>query len=241
MLEPMKTRFLIATALLLFSAVACSKDDDGFDPEGTVTLNMLDAANGRTLLGDMNVWIDNAMNFSCSTSCRLAEIGPIGGLSAIDRPVLANLASQAAVKTGCGYAVYLNRDLMRFPSGTYALQAGATYYRVKVESLIERDDNDGRQTVGACVKYVSATADRGQLPEPGAIIEDIGSDYWLMDFNAGDYDEIVVDEPFEWQPAGEDGKGIYIWRPSTGPYDFQHYGLYMRKGTSWSYIWLKVR
>ena len=237
----MKTRFLIATALLLFSAVACSKDDDDFDPVGTVTLNMLDAANGRTLMGDMNVWIDNAQNFTCS-GCSIAEIGPVGGLSAIDRPVLVNLAPKAAVKTGCGYAVYLERDLLEFPSGAYALRAGATYYRVRVESLIGQADAEGRQTIGACVKYLTATADRGPLPEPGTI-EDMGSSYgyWLMDFDAGDYDEIMVDEPFEWSPAGEDGKGIYIWRPSTGSYDFQHYGLYMRKGTSWSCIWLKVR
>ncbi len=237
----MKSRLFIATALLLVSAVACSKDDDGFDPEGTVTLNMLDADNGRTLLGDMNVWIDNAMNFTCAY-CRMAEIGPVGGLSAIDRPVMTNLASKAAVREGYGYAVYHVGDILRFPSGESALLAGSDYYRMKVESVITRDGADPRskETVGASVKYAVATADTYSLPAPGMAV-DMGRAYsfWITDIDARDFDEICADEPFTVAEI-KSGVGIRVERPLSVGSGFSAYRLLLRKKQSWSYIWLNV-
>lgn len=238
----MKSRFLIATALLLISAVACSKDD-GFDPEGTVTLNMLDADNGRTFLGDMNVWIDNAMNFTCA-DCRMAEIGPVGGLSAIDRPVMTNLASRAAVREGYGYAVYRNRDIHRFPSGNFALLAGSGYYRMKVESLITRDGagSQSKAPIGASVKYASAAADLYSLPVPEAMTVDMGSAYScrIMDLNARDFDEMYIDEPFTVTEAESGGVGIRIERSLSVSHGGREYMLYLRKKQSWSYVRLTV-
>ena len=48
----MKTKMLrwIAPAVLSLALAACSDDDAPSDPAGTVTLNMLDAENGKTYL-----------------------------------------------------------------------------------------------------------------------------------------------------------------------------------------------
>ena len=71
----MKTAFPFAAALLLFTAVACSKDDAAVDPEGTVSLNMLNYENGGTQLGNMNLRIDSSDNFSC-VNCKIAKWVP---------------------------------------------------------------------------------------------------------------------------------------------------------------------
>ena len=56
----MKTKMLrwIAPAVLSLALVACSDDDAPSDPAGTVTLNMLDAENGKTYLGSTGFYIN---------------------------------------------------------------------------------------------------------------------------------------------------------------------------------------
>ena len=42
---------------------SCSDDKIPGDPEGTVTLNMMDESNGKTMLDDSGIYIDKAQNF----------------------------------------------------------------------------------------------------------------------------------------------------------------------------------
>lgn len=62
-----------AVAALLFGAVSCSKDETPGDPEGTVLLNMYNEQNGKTLLSDSDIYINDAGNFisprAASSSC----------------------------------------------------------------------------------------------------------------------------------------------------------------------------
>lgn len=62
----MKTKMLrwIAPAVLSLALVACSDDDAPSDPAGTVTLNMLDAENGKTYLESTGFYINEADNFN---------------------------------------------------------------------------------------------------------------------------------------------------------------------------------
>ena len=68
-------RFLLplVCAALAFGVASCSDDDTPGDPAGTVMLNMLDEHNGRTLLDDSDIYINDAGNFvsggDCSFSC----------------------------------------------------------------------------------------------------------------------------------------------------------------------------
>lgn len=72
----MKTRQLIGILLFLCSIgfVSCGDDDDNKDPEGSVTLNMMNEGNGKTLLGQSDVYINNSNNFKTST-CYIAGRG----------------------------------------------------------------------------------------------------------------------------------------------------------------------
>ena len=69
----MKTKMLrwIAPAVLSLALVACSDDDAPSDPAGTVTLNMLDAENGKTYLGSTGFYINEADNFYSNGSFRI--------------------------------------------------------------------------------------------------------------------------------------------------------------------------
>lgn len=75
----MKTKMLrwIAPAVLSLALVACSDDDAPSDPAGTVTLNMLDAENGKTYLGSTGFYINEADNFYSNGPFRIADVGPV--------------------------------------------------------------------------------------------------------------------------------------------------------------------
>ncbi len=147
-------------AMIALSIVSCGKDEPS-DPAGTVTLNMLDEGNGKTILGKSDVYINNADNF-ISTSCLLVDLGPKSGLGAAGAPVLTGTASQMAVEPGHAYQVFGKDLLRRFPSGNYAMSTDDTYYyNVYVVSTTEKD---GKVT-GAAVKYVEVDTPGYGLPE----------------------------------------------------------------------------
>ena len=50
--------------------VNCSDDDTPDDPADTITLNMLNEHNGKTYLGESNVYINEANNFITSKNLR---------------------------------------------------------------------------------------------------------------------------------------------------------------------------
>lgn len=155
----------IGISMMLMSALfitGCDNDDDANDPEGTITLNMLDENNGKTFLGESDVYINRANNFHTS-SCLIADIGNIGGLGKINVPKLDNLVREAAVIPGHIYQVFDYEAVREFPSGTRAVAVGAAYYQAYAVSPISSEAN----TVGTVVKYISVYPDSRGLPEYG--------------------------------------------------------------------------
>lgn len=175
----MKTRLLfpIALAVLAFTAFSCSKDKDPDDPAETVVLNMLNEKNGKTMLGNSDVYINNANNFY-GPSCLIANLGKVSGLGAV-WPKLAGAASQVAVEPGNGYVVCRERALYEFASGSLALHIDADYYKVYVGSQIKQEN----EIIGASVKFaLSRPADYG-LPAYDTEVEVGYNDY---------HDELVI-------------------------------------------------
>lgn len=76
---------------------SCSDDKIPGDPEGTVTLNMMDESNGKTMLDDSGIYIDKAQNFVSGDNCVLFALGKVGGLGAVAPKSLVTGASAAAV------------------------------------------------------------------------------------------------------------------------------------------------
>lgn len=169
----MKTRLLLWTAMaaLTLMTAACSKEDDFSDPEGTVTLNMFDEQNGKTLLGNSDVYINRSNNFVTS-SCALMDLGKKGGLGAIAYPELKTLSKEMAVLPGHGYFVCKSGAVMTFDSGSCALPISTEvdYYKMYVNSAIEREGT----VVGAVVRYVLARPDTYGLPEFGSNVGKVG-------------------------------------------------------------------
>ena len=83
----MKTKMLrwIAPAVLSLALAACSDDDAPSDPAGTVTLNMLDAENGKTYLGSTGFYINEADNFYGTGPFWIADVGPVRGIGSAER------------------------------------------------------------------------------------------------------------------------------------------------------------
>lgn len=164
----MKRLIPMAVALLL-SVTACTKEDvTPYDPEGTAGLNMMFESYGGTLLDGTDIYIDDAQNF-VSGYFRMAYMGPVAGLSSMNRHLLNNLTGSAAVEVGGGYMIYDSDTLHTFSSGVTAIESGSTYLLMRVESMItstEGQTEGAPKTVGARVRYVSARAGGyGVLPD----------------------------------------------------------------------------
>lgn len=156
----------LLSATLLLSAAACSDDDAPVDPQGTVTLNMMDEQNGKTLLGE-GIYIDEAQNFVASgTPYDLFALGRAGGLGSVSPQLLDTPAQRVAVEAGCGYAAVPRSRQMRFPSGAVALEVGseATYLKIYTVSPLTKEN----ETVGAVVRYVVARPAEYGLPASGS-------------------------------------------------------------------------
>lgn len=159
-------RILLAGMLLV--GTSCSKDDIPNDPADTVTLNMLDEQNGKTLLGGSDVYINKANNFR-SASCFISDAGNTEGVGTQIAPLLNNLVRELAVVPGRLYQVFDGEAVRTFPSGTEAVLVGAGYYHAYVVSPITIDN----KSAGAVVKYIPIYPDTRGLPEFESLLGEI--------------------------------------------------------------------
>lgn len=149
----MKTKTIlgICLSLCVWSFVGCG-DDETTDifPEGTASLRMMNEDNGKTLLGNSDVYITNAGNFK-SDQFPLFDVGEKRGIGDIDLPGFTNMAPEVAVQPRHGYVICTAADVRSFPSGQQAICENANIYRVFVDSWIE--DKEGK-TIGANVYFL---------------------------------------------------------------------------------------
>ena len=153
------TFLLICTILIS----ACKKtNDEAIDPQGTITLNMYDESNGKTMLGNSDVYINNSHNFICSSSV-ISSHGTKVGLGANVPLDLSNLVNEISVKEGYLYSVFDKNSLVTFPSNENALLCNAAYYKMFVTYIFTEES----KPVGAEVKYVLEYPNANGLPEIG--------------------------------------------------------------------------
>ena len=166
--EFMKLKSFFAVFLLTLSSmtfIGCDKDDELPDPEGNVTLNMMDEDNGKTLLGASDVFINNANNFR-TYNCYLVDQGKTYGLGASFPLTLDNLSQESAVLQGHMYHIYAQNALRTFPSGKQAIYVGSEFYKAYVVAPITSENT----ITGAQVKYVITHAESNELPAPGTTV-----------------------------------------------------------------------
>ena len=219
---------------------SCDKEEHIEDPADAVTLNMLNAANGKTILGVSDVYINDANNFDSDRSSLIADCGSAAGIGVGVEPMLNNLVYEVAATPGHIYQVFDNDAIKKFPSGTRATQIGATYYKVYVVSPITVDN----KMTGAVLKYVSEYPEDAKLPQRGDHIGEINSrDSTVeMDFPE-DAEYTFNDEERDFEVVTKDGKLVVklLKEPDSvyGPYGERI--VYIRLGTVYSYVIFEVK
>lgn len=144
---------------------SCSKDDGVIEPNNTVTLNMLDELNGKTMLGNSSVYINKSNNFK-STSEYISNCGETSGLDSNMPLNLNNFAKENAVLPGNMYQIFAPNTIHTFPSKNNAIEIGSFFYQVYVAGTISKENT----TIGATVRFASIKAVKQDLPEVGLII-----------------------------------------------------------------------
>lgn len=233
----MKLKRFFAVFTLAFCSITfigCDKNDEAPDPEGNVTLNMMNEDNGKTLLGASDLFINRANNFQ-TQSCYLVDQGKTYGLGASFPLTLDNLSQESAVLQGHMYYVYAKNSLRNFPSGKQAISVGSEFYKAYVAAPITSEST----ITGAQVKYIIAHANSDRLPAPGTTVignlnnwgdsctYDLPQDAELM---YSSYLELYADS-FEIRQENGVLKIIFKDYPDSesGPYGI--YTLYLRSGS----------
>ena len=235
-------KILVAASLfaVAVASASCSKDDKTFDPADAVTLNMSNENNGKTMLEDA-IYIDDSNNFVATDDCTIMSVGKVGGLGGVEFASIGHTASQVAVQSGYGYAVFHTASLMQFPSGKYALRAGSTsadYLKIYVVSALKKKD----EVVGASVKYTVVIPKRYGLPEFGSEVVKVGayadnSASLTLSTSDFEYDFNVADGRFK---VRKDGAKL-IFSPAESTYLYSgSYPLYIRIRESYTKVYVVV-
>lgn len=227
--------FPLAAAALLLTVSSCSKDDPApGDPAGTVTLNMLNEQNGKTVLANSGVYINQADNFYGGSSCLIADAGPVSGVGALGEPALPGLSTQVAATPGHGYFFCDPGTVVEFPSGAFAMTVGASYYKVYVASWLA----DGK---GAVVKYLSAKVSEDYLPDYDAMIGTLnGMDESLRIELPTDDFEYYESFDAEGMLSFEREWYALVIRLRDGATPNGNYPVYLRAGGSYTRFYVRV-
>ncbi|WP_346702123.1 DUF5036 family protein [uncultured Alistipes sp.] len=157
----------LLAAALAGTTLSCSKDDgDPADPAGTAMLNMFNEQNGKTILSDSDIYIDDAGNFVSPGSCQLFMLGKGSGLGAVRISDLQNPAPQVAVVKNYGYVAVRGVAAYKFPSQCVALPLDAEIDANLLRFYVMDNITDPeRGTLGAVVKFVIERPQSYWLPE----------------------------------------------------------------------------
>lgn len=161
----MKISSLLGALLLLLCSAnltGCDKDDDKTNlfPEGTASLRMMNEDNGKTLLGNSDVYITKEGNFR-SGQFPIFDMGKKGGIGDISMPNFINMAPEVAVQPKHGYVICDADDVYTFSASQQkAIAENAQVYRIYVDSWIK----DGENNIGANVHFLLGRPADNYLP-----------------------------------------------------------------------------
>lgn len=192
----------ILISAIVLSAASCSKEETPGDPEGTAMINMYNEQNGKTMLNDSDIYINNAGNFVSPSDCLIFMLGKRSGLGDVQASALKNPASEVAVTKDYGYIAIRGVAARMFPSQNVALpldpSRDANYLKFYVADNIEDAE---REDLGAIVKFVIENPRAYWLPEWGSTPYDL--DYSSKSLG----EKIAVTLPSDNFEAEFDGEG----------------------------------
>lgn len=159
----MKQIFSSLAIGLCLLATGCGSDDNPAVPTNTLSLNMMNESNGKTVLSGTDVYINKANNFY-TDECMISELGPATGFI----PVLemSNTSFEVAVTPGTYYQI-MDRSAIRNIAGEDAYRSNCEFYNLYVDSYIVGTQGN---PVGAKVSYMKTKPQYAMLPEWGETI-----------------------------------------------------------------------
>lgn len=157
--------FALSLFITLF-ATSCSEDESSL--ASYTSLNMLDENHGKTLLGEMGVYINGSMNFR-SDNWQIVDLGTSVSLPSGQIPNLDNLSNEISVLPNHRYVSCNSENVLTFPSHKNAYEIGCKYYQFVVSSFLEKETSK----VGAVVEYTSSLSDEKELPQKDTNIGDL--------------------------------------------------------------------
>lgn len=158
----MKPKVLLLLFVVCMVVASCS-DDEPAIPSDAIALNMMNENNGRTFLGQTDVYINEADNFF-SENCSIVNLGHAGSMN--NNPSFGASAQEMAVIPGNFYQILVSGSIEEVGGGN-AYPVNVPYYCVYVDSWL-LDSN--RDRIGAQVVYLERYPMRGDLPEWDALI-----------------------------------------------------------------------
>lgn len=233
----MKTKsifYITLLAVLSFSFMSCSDDDDVEDPKGTITLNMHNEDNGKTSLGNSDVYIDKANNFF-GRYCPMTSFGKKNGLGDISEPMLQGLTSKIAVVPGNAFQIFHEGNIMEFSSGKQALKVSADYYNAYVVSQIKKGD----EVIGATVKFALMDVFADGLPEYNSSIGELrfSGDEITVTLPSSDF-EFETDNGYNLIEYEKRGKQLIAKLVEFRQRD--NFGIYIRVNNKYTYVYGQV-
>ena len=230
--------FQLLLAAFLLPAFSCSDDDSTPEIDNATTLNMLDAENGKTRLGNSDIYINAANNFE-TNRCLIVELGSSKGLGRVVPPQISEgLVNQVAVTPGHLYQAFKGDAVMRFPSGKLALALAGDYYQFYVDSEIKKE----KRRIGAVVRFALINPEADGMPAYDSTIGTVVSgteNEVVYEFPKGT--EFSYDSDLEdiFQISTEGGvlkmSLLLTWHDIRG-----NYAIYARHNEIYTKVYLKV-
>ena len=227
--------FALSLFITLF-ATSCSEDESSL--ASYTSLNMLDENHGKTLLGEMGVYINGSMNFR-SDNWQIVDLGTSVSLPSGQIPNLDNLSNEISVLPNHRYVSCKSENVLTFPSHKNAYEIGCKYYQFVVSSFLEKETSK----VGAVVEYTSSLSDEKELPQKDTNIGDLfGLDDQLSfdALGAEEYCFFGKSEDFSISLSKGHLKVALRKSPNElyGPYG--KYIIYLRKGNVYTKVTFNV-
>lgn len=233
----MKINLILLISAMVIATVSCSKDHYS-NPAGTISVNIMNEDNGKTMLGNSDIYINQANNFYGSTSL-MNDLGRKKGLGSISKPILKGLSDQVAVEVGNAYQIFNRDNLREFPSGEKALKITANYYNIYVLSSITNNDN---HSIGVKVDYSLMDVPTYGLPKYNSEIGTLHGqirDQLIIKLQTSDFEYEPDDDYADFLEFRKDGNKLIV-SLNMSVYSYSSFGIYIRISEGYTYVRGKI-
>jgi len=217
------TKYLLSLFIFALMPVITSCGDDNDEPqpdadaitipEDAVYLNMMNESNGKSLLGNTDVYLSDSKNFVSPAESFISNPDKdrfLDTFHSVDQ-----IFSQMAVTPDNIYQIFPRENIHRFPSGTNALKSASPYINAYIESWIKK----GGKIIGAKVAFIeSIEFEKIETPSERTIYSSpIPNETAINNINYDSSHELDISAPADKNISIQQISRDYIRITTTGP------------------------